>query len=280
VVPTHSTLLRALVALGLVVADVTVRELPAPAHLVRGAGDDLGELPVADRAADLSALVHLDAGIAGKGAAFDGFGADGEHRRGRRSQSRSTPARCRWPGRSPTGCRCPLTAPGRQQRQRRVRSRSVSATPSCRRRWWTSRVLDIASTYRDAAGLAARIALHDGDATREPWPDGQDVVLLSYLVSAGRGQDRRPGRGARAVHDFLLDDDRPSPPTALWFLQYLAWQPDALSPDADWARLSAGFVPARRQCCPETTKGVLAGRRPRHERGRSRSPPGGDPAGR
>ena len=69
--------------------------------------------------------------------------------------------------------------------------------------------------------------------------------------------------GLLVVHDFMLDDDQPGPvATALWFLQYLAWRPEALSFTA--AELGerlrqAGFAPtAATVLIPETTKFVLA----------------------
>jgi 2-hydroxy-4-(methylsulfanyl)butanoate S-methyltransferase len=281
VVPTRlTTLLRALVALGLVVADGD-RFANSPAaqrHLVRGAGDDLGEYYRLQIGRQIyPALVHLDAGIAGKGAAFDGFPG----------LMASTDEATTFTVAQHTGSlqvartladRLPL--PGARRLLDVGGGSGAFSIAFCERNPELQatlvdfpHVLDIASTYRDAAGLAARIALLDGDATREPWPDGQDVVLLSYLVSA-LGADEiddvlaaahaslRPG-GLLVVHDFLLDDDRPGPATtALWFLQYLAWQPDALSfTDAELgAWLShAGFVPGPATVLiPETTKVVLA----------------------
>ena len=72
------------------------------------------------------------------------------------------------------------------------------------------------------------------------WPAEQDVVLLSYLLSAVAGTDI-PGLYERAwralapggrliVHDFMLDDDRAGPiSAALWFLQYLSVRTDSTS---------------------------------------------------
>ena len=86
---------------------------------------------------------------------------------------------------------------------------------------------------------------------------------MSYLVSALSADEiddvlaaahasLRPG-GLLVVHDFLLDDDRPGPATtALWFLQYLAWQPDALVVHRRRAGRMAvrmrASCPARRRC--------------------------------
>ena len=94
---------------------------------------------------------------------------------------------------------------------------------------------------------------------------------MSYLLSALTADEAdtvlstayrslRPG-GLLVVHDFMLDDEGAGPTaTALWFLQYLAWQPDA------WAftgaelgeRLGrAGFTPR------------AGGGRARHHEGRT-----------
>jgi len=61
----------------------------------------------------------------------------------------------------------------------------------------------------------------------------------------------------------MLDDEGPGPTaTALWFLQYLAWHPDAWSfTGAELGeRLGrAGFAPSpAAEVVPETTKIVLA----------------------
>ena len=63
----------------------------------------------------------------------------------------------------------------------------------------------------------------------------------------------------------MLDDDEPGPTaSALWFLQYLAWRPDAWSfTGAELgARLAAaGFAPTpAAEVVPETTKVVTARR--------------------
>src|SRR4029079_18057676 len=89
---------------------------------------------------------------------------------------------------------------------------------------------------RDEAGLTDRIALVPGNATDTEWPVDQDVVLMSYLLSAltadeadpalaAAHRSRRPG-GLLVVHDFMLDAAAPGPTAAaLWFVQYLAWRP-------------------------------------------------------
>jgi 2-hydroxy-4-(methylsulfanyl)butanoate S-methyltransferase len=101
-------------------------------------------------------------------------------------------------------------------------------------------VIDTARPYIDAAGMAERIELIGGDAREEVWPTGQDVVLMSYLLSAVDGGEipsllsnaydaLKPG-GLLVVHDFMLDETRSGPSSAaLFFLSYLAHQIDAVS---------------------------------------------------
>ena len=100
-------------------------------------------------------------------------------------------------------------------------------------------VLDVAGTYRDDAGLDGRIDLLPGDAVRTPWPAGQDVVLMSYLLSALGDAEidvvvarRTPAWPRRPADRPRLHARRrrPGPAfAALWFLQYLAYRSDAVS---------------------------------------------------
>jgi ubiquinone/menaquinone biosynthesis C-methylase UbiE len=134
-------------------------------------------------------------------------------------------------------------------------------------------VVDVARTYRDEAGLGARIDLLPGDAVHIPWPSDQHVVLLSYLLSAlgdaeidvvlAKAQASLTPGGLLIVHDFMLDDAAPGPAfAALWFLQYLAFRSDTVSFSADAlsGRLREhGFVPAPSEVLiPEITKTILA----------------------
>lgn len=101
-------------------------------------------------------------------------------------------------------------------------------------------VINVARRYVDKAGLSDRISLLAGDARETDWPDRQDVVLMSYLLSAVDGSeialllDRAfaalgPG-GRLIIHDFMLEESRSGPSSAaLFFLQYLAYAPDAIS---------------------------------------------------
>ena len=91
-----------------------------------------------------------------------------------------------------------------------------------------------------AAALEGRIAFVGGDALRTAWPDLQDVVVASYLLSAiaATNGDRliaqarrvlRPG-GRLIVHDFMVDDDRSGPASAaLWLLAAVVMDPEAPS---------------------------------------------------
>jgi ubiquinone/menaquinone biosynthesis C-methylase UbiE len=133
-------------------------------------------------------------------------------------------------------------------------------------------VIEIARRHVQAAGLSDRIALLAGDALDAEWPGGQDVVLLSYLLSAVRESDipkllvdsfraLRDG-GLLIVHDFMLNDDEQGPALAAqWFLQTLSVQPDAASFSA--ATLieilaDQGFIDASSQILsPEITQIVL-----------------------
>ena len=105
------------------------------------------------------------------------------------------------------------------------------------------------------AAMEERIRFIPGDALTTEWPDRQDVVLLSYLLSAvsAQGIDQLLARafaaltpGGRIVlHDFMVDDDGCGPTTAaLWLVNALLIDPDVarLSPKLLEAHLRArGF---------------------------------------
>jgi 2-hydroxy-4-(methylsulfanyl)butanoate S-methyltransferase len=98
------------------------------------------------------------------------------------------------------------------------------------------------------SGLDDRIAFMEGDAREIGWPDGNDVVLMSYLLSAVAASSAhellgkaykalRPG-GRLLVHDFMVDDDETGPPlAALWLL-------NAVTIDADVALLTPAWLTA------------------------------------
>jgi SAM-dependent methyltransferase len=241
------TLLHALTALGLTAVDRgRYTNAPAPQRwLVHGAPEDFGDyfrLQVARQI--YPALLHLDAGIAGTGAAFDTLGgllADPREARTFIDAQHvgSLGAARALAGRLPvSGARHLLDVGGGSgafsialcERNPELRA-TVLDLPA---------VGDLARGHCAEAGLGARIDVLAGNAVTRSWPGEQDVVLMSYLLSAlgdgdvdvvlARALDSlRPG-GLLVVHDFMLGDDGPGPAlAALWFLQYLAYRPDAAS---------------------------------------------------
>jgi hypothetical protein len=277
------TLLNALAAVGLVVraGDAFGNAPASDRYLVRGRPDDFGDyfrLQVGRQI--YPALLHLEAGIAGTGRAFNamsGLLCDPENARtfttaqhagslaaagvlADRLLADRMPVE-RWPqGRAVGEAGVRLLDVGGGSGAFSIalcqRFPAVHATvlelPA---------VVEMARSYRDDAALTDRIDLLVGDAISTQWPAGQHVVLMSYLLSAlgdaspasevdmalGKAYACLEPGGLLVVHDFMLDDVAPGPPAAaLWFLQYLAYQPDATSfsaADLD-ARLGrAGFMP-------------------------------------
>jgi ubiquinone/menaquinone biosynthesis C-methylase UbiE len=137
-------------------------------------------------------------------------------------------------------------------------------------------VIEVARRFIADAGLSERIELVGGNALDTDWPGNQDVVLMSYLLSAVKEEDipallanayrsLRPG-GLVIIHDFMLEDDEQGPALAAqWFLMNLAFQPDAGSFSA--ATLSAllaepGFRSVSAETLiPQITK-VVVGSKP------------------
>ena len=121
--------------------------------------------------------------------------------------------------------------------------------------------------------MGGRIDLLPGNALEVDWPGDQDVVLMSYLLSAVGEADipvlldralaaLKPG-GRLVVHDFMLNGDRAGPFSAAgFFLVYLAWRTDPVSFSAeDLVPLveAAGFVePQHAPMLPEITKYLIA----------------------
>lgn len=106
-----------------------------------------------------------------------------------------------------------------------------------------------AAAFIQDAGMRERVAFVPGNALTSEWPERQDVVLLSYLLSAvsARGVDQLLARaraalvpgGRLVLHDFMVDDDGSGPATAA------LWLVNALLIDPDVARLSPGLLEER-----------------------------------
>ena len=143
----------------------------------------------------------------------------------------------------------------------------------------TSTILDfpnvvaISRTYIAEAGMADRIATIGGNALAVTWPQAQDVVVMSYLLSAvtddaidalfARAFSALAPGGLLIVHDFILDDDHMGPDLAAhWFLLNLALSSHSVSfSAADLApRLArAGFTNmTSREHIHDITKLVMA----------------------
>ena len=57
-------------------------------------------------------------------------------------------------------------------------------------------VVEVANRFIAEAGLEDRIATVGGDAIQSEWPPAQDVILMSYLLSAV-GEGRSEGRATK-----------------------------------------------------------------------------------
>jgi precorrin-6B methylase 2 len=273
-----STLLHALAGLKLVVPEGTgyANAPVSQRYLVRGAPEDLGDyfrLQVGGQI--YPALLHLDQGINGTGHdTLSGMLAcpDEAHKFTAAQHAGSLGAARALADRIDlTGAARLLDVGGGSgafsmafcERTQDLRATVLDLPP----------VVEVARTYVAEAGMAGRIDLVAGDAVRTTWSGGQDVVLMSYLLSALSDSEidvvlakahacLMPG-GLLIIHDFTLDDHGPGPIWAtLWFLQYLAYQPDATSFSAadlgDRLR-RAGFAPeAPTVLIRDLTKVVLA----------------------
>jgi SAM-dependent methyltransferase len=273
------TLLHALTGLGLTVLDGgAYSNAPAAGRwLVRGAPDAYGDyfrLQVARQI--YPALLDLDAGMAGTGRPFDTLtdllGDAGEARTFTAGQHVASlgPAQKlarRLPIRD---ARSMLDVGGGSgaftiallERNPMLRA-TLLDLPA---------VVDIARDYLAEAGVTERVGLVAGDALGCAWPGDQDVVLMSYLLSALGAADvdtvlerayasLRPG-GLLVLHDFMLDDDGRGPANAgLWFLQYVAYRSDGVSFSAADLRgrlRGHGFLPTTTEVLiPGLTKVVL-----------------------
>jgi len=103
-------------------------------------------------------------------------------------------------------------------------------------------VAALGRSYVEKAGLSDRIRYIEGNALETDWPGGQDIVLMSYLMSGVPGvthsgliraaADRLSPGGLLLIHDFVVRADRTGPKlAALWQLQHTAFTPRARSLD-------------------------------------------------
>lgn len=282
------TMLAALTALGLVVRDGDgYRNAPASErYLVRGAPAYFGDYYRFQIDRQLyPALLHLDAGIAGDAEhlAFDSFagltGDAAEADAFTRAQHSGSigPALTLARSFDLQGARTLLDVAGGSgafsivlcQRYPGLKA-TVLDFPN---------VIDVAQRFVKEARLQDRIGFLRGDAVETAWPDGQDVVLMSYLLSAvaessfpllfnKAWNSLRPG-GLLLIHDFMLHDDETGPSAAaLFFLQYLSYRVDGISfSAADLAPQleRAGFAGVSHEVLiPGITK-VVACRKPLQE---------------
>lgn len=137
-------------------------------------------------------------------------------------------------------------------------------------------VVRFAEKFIAEAGLSNRVACAAGDAVNDSWPEGCDLILLSYVVSSYRPEDLRkllarafaylPAGGGVIIHDFAMYDDRPGPRNAaLWSFANLAisatTHPHTVAEIAA-AMADAGFSPVdARAHVPDITF-LFTGRKP------------------
>jgi precorrin-6B methylase 2 len=89
-------------------------------------------------------------------------------------------------------------------------------------------VINVTEQIIQEAGLTDRITCARGDLRTAPWPEGADLILLSYVVSCYGPETLRallartlaylPSGGRILLHDFALHSDRRGPYNAALFL--------------------------------------------------------------
>ncbi len=89
-------------------------------------------------------------------------------------------------------------------------------------------VIDVTEQIIQEAGLSGHITCAKGDLRTDPWPEGADLILLSYIVSCYDPETLRallartlaylPPGGQVLLHDFALHSDRRGPHNAALFL--------------------------------------------------------------
>jgi 2-hydroxy-4-(methylsulfanyl)butanoate S-methyltransferase len=135
--------------------------------------------------------------------------------------------------------------------------------------------VEVARRFVDEARLAGRIDFIPGNALETPWPEGQDAVLMSYLLSAIAEEGisaciqqafraLKPG-GRLILHDFMVRDDRSGPlSAALWFIPNLL-TPGTISLTPGWLSdlvRDSGFTDVDVDDLIPTITKVLVARKP------------------
>jgi len=274
------TLLHALTGLGLTVVDEGgyINAPAAQRWLVRSAPDDIGDYYRLQVGRQMyPSLFHLDAGMAGTGAAFDTLRGLLSGPAQARTFTTAQHVGSLGAARALAG-RLPVRG-ARRLLDVGAGSGAFSIALCERNPELRSTLLDLpevvtlARDYCREAGLGTRVEFMAGDAVTCAWPGEQDVVLMSYLLSALSDPDvdvvlerawhsLRPG-GLLVLHDFMLDDRTPGPAlAALWFLQYVAYRSDGASFSAADLRVRlrrTDFLPTTTEVLiPGITKVVLA----------------------
>ncbi len=115
-------------------------------------------------------------------------------------------------------------------------------------------VTDVARKYMAEAGLEGRVDYVEGDALESAWPIEQDVVLMSYLLSAVGKEDigvlmrkayaaLRPG-GKLVLHDFMVNADGTGPLSAALWMLVMVTSPEPVALTAEYLEKeveAAGF---------------------------------------
>jgi len=127
--------------------------------------------------------------------------------------------------------------------------------------------------YVKEGGVEGRVSYLGSDAneTNTAWPEGQDLVLMSYLSSSVSADDLpdlysraykclAPG-GRLLIHDFMVENDRKGPAcAALWALQHMCFTPGGTAITPAWLTgvvTQCGFTADKveyHQLIPELTK--------------------------
>ena len=117
-------------------------------------------------------------------------------------------------------------------------------------------VIRFAERFVSEEGFSDRISCVAGDVMHDAWPEGADLILLSYIISSYHPNDLQsiltrafaylPRGGGIVIHDFAMNGDRPGPHNAaLWQFANLAISATTyphVRRDIESALTSAGFT--------------------------------------